>query len=112
MDIVISNVPLQQNDTHFPDSDKFLPERWLKDQTKAEGCPSARSAHPFIFLPFGFGPRSCIGRRFAEMEIEILTMRIVKQFHIEWNYPPIKYMTSLILTPISDLKFKLTEIKE
>jgi len=111
-DCALSAVLLQQDDAHFAQSSEFLPERWLKNKAQAAGCPSARSAHPFIYLPFGFGPRACIGRRFAEMEIEILVMRIIRQFQLEWNYPPIEYATSLILTPASDLKFKLTELEE
>lgn len=105
---------LQHDEDHYPYNDQFIPERWLKDVATASAsrCPSARSANPFIYLPFGFGSRACIGKRFAEMEVEILLSRLVRQYQIEWNHPPIKYMTSLIQTPVSDLKFKLTDIKD
>lgn len=105
------NVLLQWDNGNYPESVKFLPERWLKDEIAAGGCPSARAANPFIYLPFGFGPRSCIGRRFAEMEVQVILARFLQQFKVEWNYPPIKYSNSLILTPSGDLKFKLTELK-
>lgn len=54
-------------------ADEFIPERFLKEAQP--GCPNAKDFHPYINLPFGFGARACIGRRFAEMEIEVLTMR-------------------------------------
>lgn len=112
--MLITNSLLQQDEAHFPHSNKFIPERWLKnDDSEAEtGCPSARTAHPFVFIPFGFGPRSCIGRRFAEMEVEIILARFVRQYHIEWNYPPIEYVNSIILSPVSELRFKLTELND
>lgn len=66
---------VMQNDPEFcPKTDDFIPERWIKgdplyDETKMTGN------NLFVYLPFGFGPRSCIGRRFAEMEIFILLSR-------------------------------------
>lgn len=102
---------LQRDEEHYPQNGKFIPERWLKtnDASHAQ-CPSARSTNPFIYLPFGFGARACIGRRFAEMEVEVLLARILRQYKVEWNYPPIRYVNSLIQSPVGDLKFKLTEI--
>ena len=40
----------------FDDPLQYKPERWLRDDTQ-------RSLyHPFASLPFGFGPRMCIGK--------------------------------------------------
>lgn len=64
---------MSQNEMYFTDSKKFLPERWLRDST--EVVEPTANASPFAFLPFGFGPRSCVGQRFAEMEIQILILR-------------------------------------
>jgi cytochrome P450 len=66
---------MYENDEYFPRSKEFIPERWLKGIEAAE-CPVGNGkAHPFKYVPFGFGPRACIGKRFAELEIEILIMR-------------------------------------
>ena len=57
---------------HFEDAEKFMPERFLR------GCPSQHSAHPYAYIPFGHGPRMCIGRRFAELEMQILMIETLR----------------------------------
>ena len=39
---------------------------------------------PFLSLPFGFGPRMCIGRRLAEQSILVLVQNLVKKYDIQW----------------------------
>lgn len=112
VDVAMGTTVLMRQDKHFPQADQFVPERWLKKADPTVTCPSARTANPFIYLPFGFGPRACIGKRFAEMEVEVLLARIIRQYKLEWNYPPITYKTSIIESPVGDLKFKLTDIED
>lgn len=93
----------------FEQEDKFIPERWMKNNEDPK-CPNAKDVHPFAYLPFGFGSRMCIGRRFAELEIEVLTCRMVREFNIEWPHPDLKFKSITINLPDSPLKFKLTDI--
>lgn len=76
VNVAMGSIVLQADDTYFPKAKEFLPERWLKSTggDSAE-CPHVQDANKFIFLPFGFGSRSCIGRRFAELEIEVLVAK-------------------------------------
>ena len=39
---------------------------------------------PFLSLPFGFGPRMCIGRRLAEQSILVLVQNLVEKYDIQW----------------------------
>ena len=58
-----------------------------------------------FFVLSGFGPRMCIGRRFAELEIEVLTTRILRHFRVEWRGPPPTYMNSFSQLPIGKTHF-------
>ena len=39
--------------------------------------------HPCAYLPFGLGPRNCVGMRFAIMTAKMAIIEIVKNFKIE-----------------------------
>eukprot|EP01018_Ginkgo_biloba_P016360 Gb_41003 [translate_table: standard] len=61
------------------DADEFKPERF------ANGVNGA-SKNPFAFLPFGTGPRTCIGQAFALAEARVvLTMMLLK---FSWKLSP------------------------
>lgn len=105
----MANMMLHQDEKHFSKPSEFMPERWLKESIPG-ACPAAKASNPFVYLPFGFGPRSCVGKRFAEMEIYVLLTRILKRYRIEYNYGPLTYRYSFVLSPTSDLKFKIIEI--
>lgn len=55
---------------NFKDAESFKPERWLRSEIER------RDIHPFASMPFGFGQRSCIGRRFAEQETFLATIKV------------------------------------
>ncbi|CRL03628.1 CLUMA_CG016420, isoform A [Clunio marinus] len=108
-DILVTSNMLALNEEHFERAGEFIPERWLKNNTE-KGCPNAKDSHPFTYLPFGFGSRMCIGRRFAELEIEVLTTRLLREFKIEWHQPDLKYKLVTINIPETPLKYKMIDI--
>lgn len=62
-----------QTDKYFSKPSEFIPERWLRGETED---PTQKVVNSFVSLPFGFGPRSCIGRRFANLEIEVILAKV------------------------------------
>uniref|UniRef100_A0A914WXD4 Uncharacterized protein n=1 Tax=Plectus sambesii TaxID=2011161 RepID=A0A914WXD4_9BILA len=56
----------------YPDPQKFDPERFSPEE-KA-------SRDPLAYLPFGYGPRNCIGMRFAQLELRMALAYLVKNF--------------------------------
>ncbi|BFZ10434.1 hypothetical protein BsWGS_13473 [Bradybaena similaris] len=54
----------------FEDPDSFKPERFL-NENKA-------NINPVTYLPFGYGPRTCIGMRLAIMELKIAIVHMLR----------------------------------
>lgn len=61
---------LHRDPRWYPQPDEFRPERWLDEQPK----------RAFTYLPFGIGPRICIGQHFAMMETVLGLATILRQF--------------------------------
>lgn len=76
--VITQNQVMSRNEATFIDADKFKPERW----SHYRNCPRDQRPSPFATLPFGFGARSCIGQRLAELQIKILAVRILQRYHI------------------------------
>lgn len=132
-DVAMVGGLLHLDEDHFARSKEFIPERWLANDKEMEGCPNHGKSHnAFAYLPFGFGPRTCIGKRFAEMEATVVIFRLVickkvffkkkkiiflsfsrilKEFKVEWHHGPLKYFLALIITPSSHLKYKMVPLK-
>lgn len=99
-----------KNPDQFPQPDQFIPERWLR-MNSDEGCPHTRSKHhPFTYLPFGFGARMCIGKRLAELEVETLVSRIIRNYKIEWHHEDMKTKDHFINLPVTEMRFKIIDV--
>lgn len=61
---------------YWPDPAYFHPERFALDN-REEKQP------PFTYLPFGGGPRNCIGAAFAQVEARVVLARILQRFTLE-----------------------------
>jgi cytochrome P450 len=59
----------------WPDPDRFEPGRF------AHGAESARPR--FAYIPFGGGPRGCIGSQFAMMEAQLIVAAVAQRYRIQ-----------------------------
>ncbi|XP_052737992.1 cytochrome P450 CYP12A2 [Bicyclus anynana] len=94
---------------HFPEPEKYIPERWL---TEKDDPLFHRNAHPFAFTPFGFGTRMCIGRRIAELEMEIFLAKVVENFEMEWFGPPMEARMRSINYTIGPYNFIFKDVNK
>jgi cytochrome P450 len=60
---------------NWPDPEVFCPARFERQ------VESARP--PFSYIPFGGGPRNCIGAAFAQVEARVVLGRLVQRFDLE-----------------------------
>nr|QZU75316.1 cytochrome P450 302a1 [Antheraea pernyi] len=91
--IVTQNMVASRLPQYVQDPLQFRPERWLRGSSQYENI------HPFLSLPFGFGPRSCIARRLAEQNMCIIIARLVREFQIKWMGKELGVKTLLINKP-------------
>jgi len=87
---------------NFENPDKFLPERWLRNSKERH------SADSFANIPFGHGARSCIGRRFAQLELYMMTVKIVQRFRMEYSGDRIGLKTMFLSLPDKPVSIKFT----
>jgi len=60
----------------FPDPERFEPERWRVDPLHNGKLPGG------VYLPFGGGPRVCLGAAFAMLEAKLLLASIAQRFRV------------------------------
>lgn len=75
--LLIPILALQRDEKYFPEPMKFIPERF-----------SDRSAiQPMTYLPFGEGPRICIGLRYAKLQSKVALALMLQHYRYELTDP-------------------------
>ncbi|XP_060857953.1 probable cytochrome P450 6a13 [Metopolophium dirhodum] len=102
--VLIPAYAIHHDYRYYPDPETFDPERF---------SPEEKAKRPNgTYMPFGDGPRLCIGKRFAEMEMKLALTELLTTYEVEpcekTDIPMRFSKRSLIITPENGiwLKFK------
>ncbi|XP_004033270.1 sterol 26-hydroxylase, mitochondrial [Gorilla gorilla gorilla] len=75
---VFCHYVVSRDPTAFSEPESFQPHRWLRNSQPA----TPRIQHPFGSVPFGYGVRACLGRRIAELEMQLLLARLIQKYKV------------------------------
>ncbi|KAJ8116848.1 hypothetical protein OPT61_g1828 [Boeremia exigua] len=76
VDVGVPIYTIHHNSTYYPQPFDYIPERWLADPSANpvhDSLPAAQSA----FNPFSIGPRGCIGKGLAYVELTVTIARVL-----------------------------------
>ncbi|XP_053683466.1 probable cytochrome P450 9f2 [Sabethes cyaneus] len=73
--ILIPAIAIQWDSKYYPNPERFVPERFSEENRS--------SINPATYLPFGIGPRNCIGSRLALMEVKVMIYYLLRDFSLQ-----------------------------
>lgn len=78
--VIMSPYLLHRDPRHWEQPDVFDPERFAPGRSDG---PRGKERHSYAYMPFGGGPRLCIGNQFALMEMQIMLGLFARTFSLE-----------------------------
>ncbi|KAK9501328.1 hypothetical protein O3M35_012064 [Rhynocoris fuscipes] len=104
--VVIPISGLHHDPQYYPDPLCFKPERFSYEEKLTR--------HPYVYLPFGAGPRNCIGLRFANISSKICLAYLLRNFELDiCERTPIPFefhRKAVLLKAKDDIFIKITKI--
>ncbi|XP_059488623.1 cytochrome P450 6k1-like [Neocloeon triangulifer] len=73
--VAIPVYALHHDPQYWPDPERFDPERFNEKNTK--------KIVPYTYLPFGEGPRMCLGNRFGRLQVKAAIATVIKFYELE-----------------------------
>jgi len=90
---------------YWPNPEEFDPERFTKEEMKLRT--------PFTYLPFGGGPRVCIGQHYAMLQILMILSELIRRYDFELvSGQTIEARPMVILRPKSGIRMTFTSAKK
>jgi len=88
-----------RDSTIWENADSFCPERFAR----------GRKTPPFSYVPFGGGPRACIGAAFGQAEARIVMTHLLRNYNLEFTNHKIHPHMGATLEPRPGIRMKVTQ---
>jgi cytochrome P450 len=72
--VFVSQWVMQHSPKYFTDPERFKPERWTSELTS--------SLPNYVYFPFGWGSRACLGQVWGMMELQLILSLILQRFRL------------------------------
>lgn len=104
---VLCHYVVSRDPSVFPEPNSFQPHRWLRKKE----ADNSGILHPFGSVPFGYGVRSCLGRRIAELEMQLMLSRLIQKYEIVLapGMGEVKSMSRIVLVPSKKVSLRFLQ---
>nr|XP_022919816.1 ecdysone 20-monooxygenase isoform X2 [Onthophagus taurus] len=82
----------------------FQPDRWIHEEKRQKTLQNSN----FLVLPFGYGKRTCPGKRFIEQSLPVILDEILRRFIIESD-PNFNMECQFLMAPSGSVRMKFVE---
>lgn len=105
INVVVSQWVLHRDPQLYPDPERFDPERWREEAARRRSLPK------FAYLPFGAGPRVCVGASLALTESALVLATLMQRFRFSLSSTePVKAFPSVTLRPKHGLRLHVERL--
>ncbi|CAI9741438.1 thromboxane-A synthase isoform X3 [Octopus vulgaris] len=106
-DVVFPIYTIHHDPEIWPEPEKFDPERFRAENSEGR--------HPYSYLPFGGGPRMCMGPKFAQLESKLAIVEILRSYELlpcERTEIPVELDDNFLLAPKNGIWLKVEKRKD
>jgi cytochrome P450 len=100
--VLVGTYNLHRHPSFWTNPEQFLPERWLDGE---------RPASRYAYLPFGAGPRACVGIHFASVEGPLLLALIGRRYDLQLAQENVEPELMVTLRPKGGIRMRLQRRK-
>lgn len=100
--VLVGTYNLHRHPAFWSNPEQFVPERWLN---------GARPSNRYAYMPFGAGPRTCVGLHFASVEGPLLLALIGRRYDLQLAQEKVEPHLMVTLRPKDGLRMTIVARK-